>query len=171
MKVLFRLTVLMLVTLVLSSGAAFAATWKWVGSDDKVGFFFDINEICFGTKAQNNIWGEAPDYTMIICWIKTAYTPEGAAQYAESIGDSRYYQLDHIVDLVSISIPNKTFTIYSSAYYSTEGVVIDSSNLQHTVNILPDSWGEALYNDIVDYARTNKSILAGKTTGLPSFFY
>jgi|GEM_PF-7074048 hypothetical protein len=39
MKVLFRLTVLMLVTLVLSSGAAFAATWKWVGSDDKVGFF------------------------------------------------------------------------------------------------------------------------------------
>lgn len=72
---------------------------------------------------------------------------------------------------MSISIPNKTFTIYSTTDYSTEGVVIDSSNLQYTVNILPDSWGEALYNDIVDYARTNKSILAKKATGLPSFFY
>ena len=171
MKTVFRLTILMLVTLVLSSGSTFAATWRWVGSDDKTGFFYDTDEICFGKKPQNNVWGVAPDFTRVICWTKTVYTPGEAAQYAEAIRDSRYYRLGYVISLVTFSIPNKTYTSHSSTYYSTEGDVIDSSDYEYTLNILPDSWGEALYDDIVDYARTNKSILAGKTTGLPSFFY
>lgn len=174
MKALRILVILMLTCLALSSGSAHAATWNWVGSDDKTGWFYDIDEICFAKKSPSNLWNATvlpnipePDVTNVIFWAKVVYTPKGAAERATYTNDPYLYKLRENISLLSISIPNKTITTYATTGYTNEGSVIYSDEYTYTERIYPNSWGEALYNDVVQYAREHHDVLRWHTTGLP----
>lgn len=166
MKVVLRLIVLMLTSLVLSSGAVFAATWKWVNSDSLTGWFYDSSSMSYGLKT--NIWGQITglDTTKIVCWEKTVFTPEGAAFAAKEYGDSRLCALDHTISLVTFSLPDKMYTSYMRTFYATNGTVITSSDYTYTEKILPDSWGDIVFRDIVVYASENREALARRALGL-----
>lgn len=167
MKALFRLTILVVVALTLSYGSVFAATWRWVDSDNKVGWFYDIDSISFGIKT--NTWGQpiGVDTSRIIFWVKIVFTPEGAAQLATIERNPSLYDLDQVIALRTLSLPEKAYIIHSDTYYNAEGGVIAGSNYSRTEIIIPDSWGELLYRDIIRYATLNKDILTRRALGLP----
>lgn len=164
MKALFRLTLLMLVTLLLSSMSAFAATWKHVNNTE--GLYYDTDQICFGKRWSNAGPFIEPDPSRIFGWTKAVYTPEDAVDFVKALGDSRYYRLNYVIHLITISIPDKTYTLHKSAYYAEDGTLLNTSDLEYTVKALPGSWVEKLYEDIVNYALTNEEILTQHTMSL-----
>ena len=164
MKALFRLTVLMLVALVFLSNVALAVTWQRV--NNATGVFFDTDEICFGKRLNNVSLSVEPDFTRVICWTKTEFTPREAAQFVEVLKDFRYYSLDCTIALITLSIPDKTYTVHRYTYISTNGSIIKDIDDGYTFKILPGSWAETQYEDIVNYALANEKILTQHTMSL-----
>ncbi len=162
MKILFRLTILVVIALTLSSGSVFAATWQPIYGS--TGAYYDTDEMCFGTKLSNtNFLSVEPDFTRIVCWTKTVFTAEEASLFAETLKDSRYYRLGYTINLITISIPNQTYTSHRCVYISVDGTVINDSDDEFTFDILPTSWTGRLYDSILNYARINKDILVQNT--------
>lgn len=167
MKAIFRLTIFMFVTLVLSSGVVSATTWRWVDSDSNVGWFYDTDSIAFGMKT--DIWGRniGIDTSRIVFWAKIVFTPEGAMQVASTERNPSLHNLDHVIALRTLSLPDKTYIIHNDTYYTANGAIIASNDYPRKEIIIPDSWGELLYKDIIAYATVNKDQLTMHTWGIP----
>ena len=166
MKPLFRLTLLVVVALALSSGSVFAATWRWVGSDDKVGFFFDTDDIRYELQ-QNLFENPTIDTSRITFWLKTVYTPWYAEQVANDLQMPHTRNTSYTLTLETIHLGHKTATFHKVMYYDENGRLIYTQTFEYPFmrifDIVPETWSEAIFNDVRDYARIFHSSLIRNT--------
>lgn len=142
---------------ILSSSISHAANWQWIDSNDKVGYFFDSDTIRYEKKLFVQK-GESPiDFTQVTCFVKQVFTQEAIKDI--------YPGLDHMVKLYTFSLSNRTITHQETTCYDQRGVVLSRDTKISSSNIIPDTWGESMFNSIRDYARRHHDELIDHTLG------
>ena len=153
----FVFSLLAAVLVILSSSVSHAANWQWIDSNDKVGYFFDSDTIRYEKKLFVQK-GESPiDFTQVTCFVKQVFTQEAIKDI--------FPELDHTVDLYTFSLSNRTITSKETICYDRHGAVLYSDKKISSSNVLPDTWGESMFNCIRDYARRHHDELIDHTHG------
>ena len=153
----FMFSLLIVTFVVLSSSISYAANWQWIDSNDKVGYFFDSDTIRYEEKIFVQK-GESPiDFTQVTCFVKQTFTQEAIKDI--------FPELDHTVDLYTFSLSNRTITRKETICYDRHGAVLYSDKKISSSNVLPDTWGESMFNCIRDYARRHHDELIEHTHG------
>lgn len=153
----FVFSLLAAVLVILSSSVSHAANWQWIDSNDKVGYFFDSDTIRYEKKLFVQK-GESPiDFTQVTCFVKQVFTQEAIKDI--------FPELDHTVDLYTFSLSNRTITSKETICYDRHGAVLYSDKKISSSNVLPDTWGESMFNCIRDYARRHHDELIEHTHG------
>ena len=141
----------------LLSNTALATNWQWVDSNDKHGWFFDTDTIHY--EIAQGLYPSV-DTSRITFWEKIFYTQAGANEFAKKVNDWRYRDLAYSLDLQTISLRDKTYTILAAYYYRKDGSLIKSEEECYDIlQIVPETFGEAVFLAVRDYARTHHAQL------------
>lgn len=154
MKKIFLLGTLFLLLL---SSTAFAETWQWVDSDDRIGWFFDTDAIHYELTQSAY---PSVDTSRITFWEKNVYTQIAANEFAKETNDWCLRDLAYVLTLQTISLRHKTRTILASYYYRENGSLIYSDEgFCDTFRVVPETFGEEVFLAVRDYARTHHAQL------------
>ena len=143
----------------LSTSVGYAANWKWVTSNDEVGYFFDTETIRY-RLSKSDI-----DETEIVCWGKAVYTQKGADLMANQAEEPRLHGLDCVIVLKYYSLPRHSYILRHIAFFDRNGNIIHSLDYNKEIPIVPDSKEEYIFNSIRDYARRHHDELIDHTLG------
>lgn len=140
------------VFLLLTATITYAANWQWIDSDNLRGSFFDTESIHY--EVNHNYLKDSPfDETSITVWIKNVYTEEGVNYFDAPDGTS--YELL----LVTFHTRDKTMVFHELIDYDSTGYSINHTTKSYSLKIIPESWGEKMFNAIRDYAHTHHNEL------------
>ena len=154
MKKIFLLGTLFLLLL---SSTAFATNWQWVDSDDECGWFIDTDNMRY--ELTQSIYPTV-DTSRITFWEKIFYTQAGANEFAKRVNDWRCRDLAYSLDLQTISLRDKTCIIFATYYYRKDGSLIKAEEEGYDIlQIVPETFGEAVFFAVRDYARTHHAQL------------
>lgn len=148
LKNIIYFTVLMAFML-LHTHTSFAATseWYWISSDDKYSKYFSLTRINT-VASQNNI------PTCIEDWIKTGYSPEGAAETIANmklpIKDAN--ALSYSLARIQINPQERTLRYMEEIFYDKDGKALFTLKHDKPINkdINSQSFDEKFYAMIVD---------------------
>lgn len=158
-KYILQSICLLFILLVSNAGFVYAQTavqtsgnetkWNWITSDDKYGKFYAPERVCIVSK-QNNV------PTRIEAWIKTAYTPGGAAETIPAMGLSKEItnpnSLKYSLALIDINPQERTLEYSQEIFYDNKGTVLASHKYTapKVKEINSQSFDENFYDAIVD---------------------
>ena len=154
-KLVFSLLIAAFVAL--STSVGYTANWQWIGSDDEIGCFFDIDTIRYASSKSG------VDESRIVCWEKLVYTQKGADDMSSLVKDSRLHDLDYSLELKIYSIPDHSFILRSMTGYDHNGKILYDYTYDKFFLIKPDSRAEYIFETVRDYARRHHDELIERT--------
>ena len=163
MKTFRQISLLLLLFLLAVSSTAFAADWQRIGANDKCAHFFDRDSIRYERFYPPFFGKSRPDTSRITYWEKITIAPEEAEAMAEELDDPRYLHLDYVLLLETASLHDRTITIREEIRYDRAGNILLRDLSERVSNIIPGSWGETVFNTVVDYARLHHEELLQNT--------
>ena len=153
-----------------SFSISYASHWQWIDSNDKVGYFFDTENIRYESIHNYATNKDSVDTTKITTWIKIVYTQAAVDEIMEGLNkrdihNEEFRRLGYEVYLETISLTDKTYITHEEIWYAHDGSVLSHRKKETSSRILPDTWGEAVFKAIREYARTHHDQLIKNTYG------
>ena len=127
------------------AGAAAAANWVWVESDDRVGIFFDSASIKFEQK------GESLNENVIYVWWYM--------QLDDAYAQQRPFHgrvIKRVVYYDKFDLKEQTITDIDAVIYDRDGNTADRGADGKTSRIIPGTRQEILMNAVAGYAQKHR---------------
>lgn len=159
-KIVFSLFIAALVAL--STNVGYAENWKWINSNEILGFSVDTDTIHYELYPSLGNERKKLDTSKVTYWLKIYFTPDSANAMAETFNNPLLQNIAFMISHETISFQDRTKTVHELILYDTNGYVIPSSEpSKKPVNpIEPGTTSETIFMFIKAYAKEHNAELA-----------
>ena len=155
-------SLLIAVFVALSTSVSYAANWKWIDSDERLGFFVDTDTIHYELYPSFGNEPKKIDTTKVTYWLKTYFTQESANAMADALNNPRLRDVSFMISRETISFTDRTNIEHELILYDKNSYVIPSPKpREKRIRIItPDTMGEMIFMFIKAYAKEHSAELA-----------
>ena len=151
-----RKLVMVLLMLVAMTTTCMAASWEWVGSDEKIGMFYDTSSITFSISPNKQIVSR----DRVWVWVKYVFDES----FAEQVLKNRNIKFQ-ICKVGYDFSQNKTFDSKVISYHKDGHVLKEEPGKRSWVDIYPESVADCIKNAVEKYARAHTEEIEQRTRG------
>jgi hypothetical protein len=149
-----RKLLLTVFALVLMSASCFAANWEWIGSDEKIGVFYDKDSIVFDMSKD-----KITNRDKCFVWVKLVYDKAFAQKRFK---DNTAASLEHW----GFDLANNQMLEGERLYYDDSGQLIEKiKSTQKWADVIPDTYGEAVKEKVQQHVRAHEEEIEQRTRG------